>query len=201
MTDAAHTLPGRRRGESDGKRRRQRVTPHSLERWALHHLDRYATSAANLRAVLARRVRRIEQAQEEQFAEAPTWIEETVDDLLSRGYLDDRKYAVSLAQQMRARGASARRILDRLGKKGVPWEIAREALAQASGDGGELQAAVRYAKRRSLGPYRVDPEVRAARRERDLAALGRSGFSYEVASRIIEAAGSDGLESSVGKPQ
>ncbi|MGH6947427.1 MAG: regulatory protein RecX, partial [Kiloniellales bacterium] len=64
----------------------------------------------------------------------------------------------------------------------------------------ELKAALAFARRRRLGPYRAEPD-RAGRRERDLAALARQGFAYELARRVIdcrdpaaledEAAGSD----------
>jgi regulatory protein len=179
------------------KLRRQQVSPQSLERWAIRHLERYASSAANLRQVLRRKVYRIEQAQEESFPEARSWIDATVEVLLTRDYLDDRKYAIAQVERMRARGASSRRIQSVLREKGVPREIALEADAQASGEGGEFRAALHYAKRRRLGPFRLDPEARASKRERDLAALGRSGFSYEIASRIVEAPDPHSLETAL----
>lgn len=183
-----------RSGSGARKHRRQQVTPQDLERFAMRHLDRFGSSAANLRWVLIRRVRRIEQAQQESFPDAPAWIDDTVAALLTRGYLDDRKYAVSLVERMRARGCSSRRIEHSLGEKGIPRTLAQQVIA-ADGHGKELLAAVRYARRRRLGPFRLDPEVRAEKRERDLAALGRSGFPYEIARRIVEAADVESLDS------
>ena len=49
-----------------------------------------------------------------------------------------------------------------------------------------MGAAARYARRRRLGPFRAAPE-REERRQRDLAALARAGFAYDVARRVIEA--------------
>ena len=49
----------------------------------------------------------------------------------------------------------------------------------------ELAAALAYARRRRLGPYR-GPDTRMDRREKDLAALGRKGFGYDLARRVIE---------------
>ena len=178
-----------------GKPRRQRVNAQSLERWAVRHLDRYPSSAANLRQVLLRRVRRIEHVQEESFSEAPGWIDATVDALEARGYLDDRKYALNVVARMRERGASARRIESQLNSKGIPFDVAREVVAEVSGDSGELDAAVRYARRRRLGAFRLDPDARAEQRERDLAALGRSGFSFDIALAIVEAVDPETLES------
>jgi regulatory protein len=193
--------PSRTQKWAKKKRRRQKVSPQSLERWAIHHLERYASSAANLRLVLRRRVNRIEQAQEETFPEASEWIDDTVSDLRTRGYLDDRKYAIAQVERMRARGASSRRIQATLWEKGVPREIAAEADALASGEGGEFRAALQYARRRRLGPFRLDPEARDSKRERDLAALARSGFSYEIASRIVEAKDPHSLDSALIEPQ
>jgi regulatory protein len=56
----------------------------------------------------------------------------------------------------------------------------------------DLRAALRFAKRRRLGPFRT-PKERATRRERDLAALGRAGFSYEVARAVVDAPTADAL--------
>jgi regulatory protein len=171
------------------KRRARQVTSERLERWASHHLVRHSSSAANLKLVLMRRVRRVEAELETEFPEAGEWIDQVVGDLVTRGYLDDRTYALQLARQMRSRGSSGQRIQARLYEKGVSGGLAREVIEEiAEGEsGGDFEAALRYARRRRLGPYRADPEERRERRERDLAALGRSGFSYDVAARIIDA--------------
>ena len=50
----------------------------------------------------------------------------------------------------------------------------------------ELQAAIALARRRRLGVYRL-AAARADYRDRDLAALARAGFSYDIARRVIEA--------------
>ena len=42
------------------------------------------------------------------------------------------------------------------------------------------------ARRRRLGPWRSGPE-RAARRDRDLAALARAGFDLQTARAVIDA--------------
>ncbi|MHA1114431.1 MAG: regulatory protein RecX, partial [Alphaproteobacteria bacterium] len=50
----------------------------------------------------------------------------------------------------------------------------------------DLAAAIAYARRRRLGPWRV-AAARAERRERDLAALARAGFNYDLARRVVDA--------------
>ena len=49
-----------------------------------------------------------------------------------------------------------------------------------------MAAAAALARRRRLGPFRR-PGEREERRDKDLAALARVGFSYAVARRVIEA--------------
>jgi len=48
----------------------------------------------------------------------------------------------------------------------------------------DLTAAVRYAQRRRLGAFRTSGE-RADSRNRDMAAMARAGFSYDLAKRVI----------------
>ena len=82
-----------------------------------------------------------------------------------------------------------------LRQKGVAQSDIAAALAtiEAEYADSELAAACRYARRRRLGPYRL-PETRGDRRERDLAALGRAGFGYATARRVIDAGSAEDLE-------
>ena len=57
----------------------------------------------------------------------------------------------------------------------------------------ELAAALAYARRRRLGPFRAETE-RPAQRERDLAALARRGFAADVVLKVIDARSLEELE-------
>jgi regulatory protein len=50
--------------------------------------------------------------------------------------------------------------------------------------GSELEAARAYVRRRRLGPFRPEAE-RQPNRQRDLAALARTGFDHETAIRAL----------------
>lgn len=171
-------------------------TPARLERWALYYLGRHASSASNLRRVLMRRV-------EKHAAELKTDVEACRSDvdilvarLVEQEYVDDRRFAEGIVKRMRARGASRLRVQASLLQKGVSAELASDALgsSEAKGDGGDLVAAARYARRRRLGPFRLDPEQRSDRLQRDLGALARAGFSYSIASRVIDAPDCDTVD-------
>ena len=119
-------------------------------------------------------------------------VDALVDRFLRAGLLDDRRYAEGKAASLHRRGASVSVIRRHLKERGVNGELADEAvdrLAADLGDGStDLAAAAHYVRRRKLGPFRP-PDSRALHRQRDLAALGRAGFSWEVARAVIDGEG------------
>ena len=114
--------------------------------------------------------------------EAIQWLE-------GRGFLSDKAYAESKARSLVARGTSRAHILANLASKGVGGDDARAALEQVAleYEEPELEAAQRYARRRRIGPYRLDAEARAAARNKDLATMARAGFASRIARQVIDA--------------
>jgi regulatory protein len=172
------------------------IEPELLERWALHYLGRYASSAENLRRVLMRRVRR-------RAPEAATRISPLIDALVTRyresGLLDDAAYAAGRVQSLHRRGGSLQAIRARLAAKGVAAADVADALSalRATGPDPDLAAACAFARRRRLGPYRRA----AADHARELGAFARAGFNRQVAEAVlacidveaVEALARDGL--------
>jgi len=177
---------------TDGKPARKPprpVTPAYLQRAALAYLERYASSAENLRRVLKRKADRRCRLRGEDAAEFQEMIDEVVAKSLRTGLIDDTRYAEARVATLRRRGGSARAIQAKLSAKGV----ARTAIAAAL-DGGEEddeeKAAHALARRRRLGPYR--PGERAPYRDKDLAALARAGFRFDVARQVVDGERDDG---------
>ncbi|MDA0220178.1 MAG: RecX family transcriptional regulator [Proteobacteria bacterium] len=172
------------------RKRPRRITPQYLERAALHHLERYATSSENLRRVLTRKVWKAARLAEEGSAvdeeAAAAWIEAVVEKLQRAGALDDRAYAEGRVVSLRRQGESARGIAMKLGAKGVPRETVEAALELDEPENDDAAAAVAYARRRRLGPWRR-PDEREERHDRDMAALARKGYRLELCRRVIEA--------------
>ncbi|EME67962.1 hypothetical protein H261_20869 [Paramagnetospirillum caucaseum] len=176
MTDSISKTPGRPP---------PKITPSYLENAALHYLERYSSSRANLRRVLLRKVDRSLAHWGGERADAIPLVEAVIAKLAGLGYLDDAAYAGIKVRGLRRKGASARLIAATLAAKGVETETAAAALAGQEPDS-ELQAAFTLARRRRLGPYRP-ADKRAEFRAKDLAALGRAGFSWETARAVVEA--------------
>jgi len=187
-------------GRRKGRRAPRRATPQYLRAAALHYLERYATPAAHLRRLLVRKVARSAAAHGTDDAEGLRAVDALIADLLRLGLLDDVAYAESRARSLHRRGQSVRAIRAALAMRGVAAEIVDGALGALTEQTAEpdLAAALAYARRRRIGPYRncsgkasaAGPEAR----ERELAALGRRGFSYETARRIVEATSIEDLE-------
>lgn len=178
----------RERSGKDQKRRGPRkMTAKRLHTIALAYLDRYETSEAGFVAMLERRVFKSAVAHGEDPESFASLIEEEVRKARDAGFIDNARFATNQVYQQRGRGASARAIAARLKAKGVADDLIQQALDNDERD--DEAAALRYAKRRRLGPYRS--KQREERRERDMAALCRAGFSFGLAARVIDGAFDD----------
>ena len=163
-----------------------RITQTYIENVALHYLERFASSSANLRRVLLRRIHRSIAHWGGEADQPLADLEQVMQKLTRLGYLDDARYAVSKAGWLRAKGGSTLKVRAGLAAKGVDKELIDQALSQLSEQDGndDLSAAWILARRRRLGPYRQDK--RQEHRDRDLAVLGRAGFSWGVAKEVVD---------------
>jgi regulatory protein len=193
--------PNKRRGP-------RKATPKYLRNSARYYLERYASSSAHLRRLLLAKVARSARAYDtdpEMDAErGAAAVEALIAELLGTGLLDDARYAGERARILHRRGASTRAIRAELRAKGIEADDIDRALGDLRAEAAEpeLAAALAYARRRRLGPYRkaaagagLDEK---GRREKDLAALGRKGFGYHMARRVIDTGDLAELESEAG---
>lgn len=182
-------------GDKPRRKGPKKATARYLENAALYHLDRYATSRAHLARLLMMRVERSARAHGTDREEGAELVETLLDKLTRTGLLNDRNYAETRARSLHRRGSSARGIRADLAAKGVAADLIEPALAalKESSTDPEVEAAIVYARKRRLGPYR-NQEQREEKRERDMAALGRKGFSYELVRRIIDAESPETIE-------
>jgi regulatory protein len=168
-----------------------------LQRAALHYLESYSSSSENLRRVLRGKLERRCRARGEEAAPFMPLVDEVVAKALAGGYVDDGVYARAKVASLRRRGGSKRAIAAKLQAKGLDREAVEEALAEIdahaapdtdatddAGEDAERKAALAYARRRRLGPFRV--KERDVRRDRDIAAMMRAGFGFSVAQAVVD---------------
>jgi len=179
-----HTIAAMRLSKNmPGERRYRKPTEERLTRAAVHYLDRYASTQANLKQVLERKVYRACHALELDPSGFTEIIETVVTKYVRNGMVNDAVFAEMKTASLRRKGQSRRKIEAQLRTKGVPDIIVTKVLEDDETDDGT--AALAYARRRRLGPY-ADPAKRADRRTKDLAAMCRAGFDFETARRVID---------------
>jgi regulatory protein len=160
-----------------GKKERPSLDPQALNELALTYVGRFATTRAKLAAYLGRKLR-----ERGWGGERPADIEAIVERLSGLGYVDDAAYALSKSRSLTARGYGARRVHQSLLAAGVAEEDSEEARDLAETE--KVESALRFAKRRRLGPFSENPVDQAAR-ERALAAMIRAGHSFALAKAIL----------------
>jgi regulatory protein len=167
-----------------------------IERWALAYLGRFATSAENLRRVLLRRARRLQPDDREATARAAAAIDALVARYRASGLVDDAAYAAARARTRLRRGQSLNTIRAGLAAKGVAAEDAQAAIDALREEGGDpgLAAAVAFARRRRLGPWRRAPPADGEARLKELAAFARAGFARAAAEAVLSCETPDGAE-------
>lgn len=182
----------------DNRRTRKqprKLSARYLENAALYYLQRYATSTENFRRVMRRKIDRSCAFHQTQPDEFYTVIEDLIKRYISVGLLNDQVFADAKVSSLRRQGRSKRDILAKLQNKGLkPAEIetalaARDAEIEeddAEGTPAELIAARRLAKRKKLGAYNPHPPTDPKARQKELAALARAGFSYDICRLALE---------------
>lgn len=173
------------------------VTPQSLRNAALRYIDRFATSRENLRQVLMRRVQTSNYHHETSIQDGIDWIEDVLNKLEKAKFINDLTYAEGRAGALHRKGTALKVIRMKLIEKGIcesDIAAALEALEiETQSNNLERDAAIALARRRRLGPWRL-PEKRDELKEKDLAAMARAGFSYDLAREVIEADTIEDLE-------
>ena len=186
-----------------GRKLAKRITPAYLENAALYYLQRFASSSANLRRVLMRKVTAAARDHGSDPAEGAAMVEALIARYIASQLLNDAVYAEARTGSLNRQGKSTRMIRQKLAQKGVEPQLidgAIENLREETPGNPDLNAAAALARRRRLGPYRPI-EAREVNQTRDLAAMGRAGFSYEMARKIIAASGPDAVEAMLGEEE
>lgn len=149
-----------------------------LEEAALRYVGRFATTRAKLRLYLTRKLR--ERGWEGVGDPA---IDLLVERFAASGYIDDRAFALAKATAHAARGLGKRRLAIALRAAGVDDDDGRPAFAAA--DEEAVESAVRFARRRRLGPFAQGAETDLRTREKALAAMVRAGHGFDLAKAIL----------------
>lgn len=171
-----------------GRRAKPPLDAEALERLGLFYAGRYATTRAKLTDYLRRKLKERGWS----GAGAPP-VEALVERFAGLGYVDDAAFAEAKAGALLRRGYGERRVAQALRAAGIS-----EGDGAAAREETERQAeaaALRFARRRRLGPYAEAPpandhEGREAR-QKAAAAMLRAGHRLDLVRRILDASPGD----------
>lgn len=149
-----------------------------LNELALRYVGRFATTRAKLRFYLARKLR--ERGWDGPREPNPEAI---ADRFAAQGYVDDASYALSKSQALTGRGYGKRRVAEALKAAGIGEED--RAAAHEHADEEAVFAALKFARRRRVGPYADSAPRDPKDKEKALAAMIRAGHGFELARAIL----------------
>ncbi len=152
----------------------------ALQSIALRYVERFATSRTKLAQYLKRKI--AERGWED---ERPADIERLVERFCELGYVDDRMFALSKARSLGTRGYGARRVSQALHQAGIGEADRDEADRHTEEDA--VSSALRYARRKRLGPYALFEADRPGK-EKALAAMIRAGHAFDLSRKIVDMA-------------
>ena len=171
---------GTKRAVSPQRARKPRppLNADSLAELALRYVGRFATTRAKLRSYLTRKLRERGWSDDR----APD-VDGLAERFAASGYIDDSAYALAKSRSLVSRGYGEARLRQSLRVAGVEDEdgaAARELAAEEAAD-----SALRFAKRRRIGPYAGEKaDLRA--RDKAIAAMIRAGHTFDLARKIVD---------------
>ena len=148
-----------------------------LDELALRYVGRFATTRSRLQDYLTRKLR--ERGWSGSAEPDPAAIAER---LAGLGYVDDAAYALAKSRALGGRGYGARRVRQSLRAAGV--EEADQAPAAELAETERVESALRFARRRRLGPF-ANARAQRDERERAIAAMIRAGHGFGLARAIV----------------
>ena len=149
----------------------------ALREIALSYVARFATSRSKLGQYLRRK---LNERGWEGEREAP--IAAIVEKLADAGYIDDPAYALAKARTLGSRGYGERRVAGELRAAGIDEDDG--AAARNLAHDGATEAALKFARRKRIGPFATSPPDRRDS-DKALAAMIRAGHPFELAKQVL----------------
>ncbi|MEZ4236692.1 MAG: RecX family transcriptional regulator [Myxococcota bacterium] len=178
-----------------GRRPPPPISAAYLQRVTAWYLERWATSGNHLRRLLMTRVKRSAAHHGTDPDEAVPLVDAEIARLEAAGLLDDAQYAADKVRALRRRGASAAKVRATLSAKGLGAEGSRR----------RWPSRTRTATTPSCAPPRPTPAATGSgpgaagaddpdKRRKELGKLGRAGFPFDVARKVVDAEDPEALE-------
>ncbi len=184
MAEPENIKRGKPRGE---KKPPKKITEKYLYNSGLAYLQRFPSSTPHFRRIMGRKIDRSCNYHKDQDREAcARLLDTTVETFVRQGLLNDAAYLQGMVNSLRRRGLSTQAILAKLGQKGMGQDTVLKALRSYDEDNGianpDLAAAVMLMRRKRIGVFSKKEDADKAR---ELAALARAGFGFDIANKAL----------------
>lgn len=168
----------------------KKITEKYLYNSGLAYLQRFTASSMHFKTVMKRKIDRscrhhVDQDREECLE----LLDKTADKFQELGLLDDQAYLKGMITSFRRRGLSSRQIDAKLRQKGYDGDRIKSAVRLHDLDEydteykGDFFAALTFARKKKIGPYDTNGKYEF---DKALGVMGRAGYSFETAQRIIK---------------
>ena len=162
----------------------KKITKQRLKNIGLYYLKRFESSVSNLSNVLKRKVNDYSYHNPDfDKAESLIWIEEVIADFERLGYINDNRYAEIKIKSYLNAGKSANYIKQKLQEKGIASSVISEIIENQEYN--PYDNALRLAKKKKIGPFREDEDIRKEKRNKDMAILVRAGFDFDTVQKVF----------------
>ncbi len=164
----------------------KKITEKYLYNSGLAYLQRFPASTPHFKRIMGRKIdKSCNYHKEQSREECLGFLKATITQFVRMGLLNDDAYLSGMINSLRRRGLSTQAILSKLGQKGMEQARILEVLRAYDGDTGitnpDLAAAVLLTRRKRLGAFRKQD----ADRNKELAALARAGFGFDIAQKAL----------------
>lgn len=192
----SNEAPERGKGK---KRAPKEITEDYLYNSALFYLQRFAVNTAHFRKVMLAKIKKsCAWHKDQNYQNCIKMLDDLIQNLESQGLLNDTAYTKASVTSMRRQGKSRRAILAKLKSRGLEDTLIEQALEDHDSNEcttpaeADMQAALTFAKRKRLGPFKnhntISKKADTPEKifEKSISALGRAGFSFEIAKTVLE---------------
>jgi len=173
----------------------KKITSTYLHNAGLYYLERHAASAGHFKAVMTRKIDRSCAAHPEQDRAACL---ELLDALVARfiesGLLNDNLYAEGVFASLSRRGLPLRTVARKMAAKKIDPALIETLVASRKDDepDSDMQAGLRFARRKKIGPYAAPArhgedrgeDIEKKRRKAE-GQMARAGFGYDCVRKIL----------------
>lgn len=218
QTDMPPVSVPKKRQQRKEPRPPRKITERYLHNAGLHYLQRFAASSGHFRNVMMRKVdKSCAHHKEQDRAACEKMLDELIIKFKEIGLIDDFAYARGMVNSLRRKGLSSKAIHMKMRLKCLPSEVIQEALESYNEENNittpELTAALRLCQRKRMGPFdrnssaalnvvkdidedevNGDREQFNKKKQRQLSALARAGFAYDIAKKALEMSPEDAEE-------